>query len=214
MNALLQRTNRRARGFTLLELLIVISIIALLASLTLMGFRHASITSSRNRTSAFHRTIVSSLENYKADNGEFPEPRNAAQETKFGTASYGIGGALMLYQALSGDGDSEVTGSSSGAASNGKVDDAELPNIYWKEMPKEVILKTANGYLLVDAFGHPFQYTYPSRPKQAAQGTPSTNTVNTNYDLWSYAEDDKNTSQNSLSAKQDTKISGKWIKNW
>lgn len=214
MNPFKSSNRRRAAGFTLLELLVVISIMALLASLTLMGFRHASVTSSRNRTSAFHRGIMSALENYRADNGEYPEPRNPNQATSFGPARYDTGGALMLYQALSGDGDNEIKSASGGTASNGKVDDDEISQAYMKEMPKELITKTSSGSMIMDGFGHPFQYTYPKRSKDADKGTPSTNTVNTTYDLWSFAEDDKNTTSTTLGAKQDTKISGKWIKNW
>lgn len=215
MNLIAFRTRRHAAGFTLLELLVVISIMALLASLTLMGFRHASITSSRNRTSAFHRGIMSALENYRTDNGEYPEPRSTTQKTNFGPASYEIGGALMLYQAISGDGNSEIrTAGAGSSSSDGKLDDAELSAIYMKDMPKELVVKTSNGWMLADGFGHPFQYTYPQLPDNAKKGTPSTNTINTTYDLWSFAEDDKNTSNTTLGAKQDTKTSGKWIKNW
>ena len=216
MKPFAHRIHRRtAAGFTLLELLVVISIMALLASLTLMGFRHASMTSSRNRTSAFHRGIMSALENYRSDAGEYPEPRNTGQQTEFGSKRYDIGGALMLYQALSGDGDSEIKAASGGASSSdGKVDDDELAGVYMKEMPRELVLKTTNGWMLADGFTHPFQYTYPKREEGAEQGTRSSNTVNTTYDLWSFAEDDQNTSDTGLGAKQDTKVSGKWIKNW
>jgi prepilin-type N-terminal cleavage/methylation domain-containing protein len=207
--------DRRTHGFTLLELLVVISIMALLASLTLMGFRHASNQSSRNRTTATHRAIMSALENYHSDNGEYPEPRSQGQDVQFGTSSYNIAGALMLYQALSGDGSDEIKTSGGGSgSSDGLIKDDELTEAKWKEIPKEVILKTSNGWMLIDGFGHPFQYTYPQRQTGKEQGTKSSNTVNTTYDLWSFAEDDKHTEEVSLGSKQDPSISGKWIKNW
>ncbi len=209
---------RTTAAFTLIELLVVIAIMALLASLTMMGFSSASVNASRNRTAAFHRAIMSGLENYKSENGEFPEPRSAGKRTNFGNNQYEIGGSLMLYQALSGDGDDEIKSANGrSSASDGVVEtDAEIAAIMLKEMPREMSQKTSTGeWLLMDGFGHPFQYTYPQRSgKNAGQGAPSTNTINTTYDLWSYAEDDKNTTETSLTSKQETNISGKWIKNW
>ena len=215
MKTFAHRIHRRAGGFTLVELLVVISIMALLASLTLMGFQYASITASRNRTSAYHRGIMSGLENYRSENGEYPEPRSTGQTSSFGSLKLEIGGAMMLYQALSGDGDNEIKTSGAGArSSDGKTDDAELSQIYMKEMPKDMVLKTSQGWMVKDAFGHPFQYTFPKRESGEEAGKPSTTTVNTTYDLWSFAEDDKHTNNTNLAAKQNTGISGKWIKNW
>lgn len=213
------RHRRLVAGFTLIELLIVISIMALLASLTMMGFSSAQVNSSRSRTSAFHRAIMSGLEAYHSENGEYPEPRDAGKTTNFGKSDFEIGGSLMLYQALSGDGNDEIKlATASRNRSNGIIEDAEIPEIKLKEMPREMTKKTASGeWLLVDGFGHPFQYTYPKRASSGSssgQGTPSNTTINTTYDLWSYAEDDKHTRDTSLGAKQDTTISGKWIKNW
>jgi prepilin-type N-terminal cleavage/methylation domain-containing protein len=208
--------RRSPAAFTLMELLIVISIMALLASLTMMGFSSAQVNASRNRTSAFHRAIMSGLEAYHSDNGEYPEPRSGGKTTNFGKGQYEIGGALMLYQALSGDGDDEIKSSSgSRNRSNGKIDnDKEIAEIKLKEMPREMWKSTSSDeWVIVDGFGHPFQYTYPKHTGAAA-GTPSTTTVNTTYDLWSYAEDDKHTQKTSLGDKQDVNISGKWIKNW
>lgn len=221
MKAHTVRSLRRSKSaFTLIELLVVIAIMALLASLTMMGFSSASINASRNRTAAFHRAIMSGLENYHSENGEYPEPRSSGKRTNFGTSQYEIGGALMLYQALSGDGDDEIKSANSRrSASDGAAQtDTEIANIMLKEMPREMTQKTSTGeWLVMDGFGHPFQYTYPQRRgsgESAGQGSPSTNTINTTYDLWSYAEDDKHTNETSLTSKQEVNISGKWIKNW
>jgi prepilin-type N-terminal cleavage/methylation domain-containing protein len=211
------RSNRRlVGGFTLIELLVVISIMGLLASLTLMGFRHAQIQSSRNRTAAFHRAIMSGLESYHSDYGEYPEGEGLGEAMEFGKAKYFIGGSLMLYQALSGDGSSHIKLSTGGGVeSNGRVENEELQRIKLAEMPKEMWLQTSKGYLLVDGFGRPFQYDLgppKAGPDQAL--TANTTTVNSTYDLWSYAESETGTTLRSLSDKQDTAISGKWIKNW
>jgi hypothetical protein len=213
---ILRYPRRIAGGFTLIELLVVISIMGLLASLTLMGFRHAQTQSSRNRTSAFHRAIMSGLESYHSDFGEYPESKGVGESMEFGKSKYYIGGSLMLYQALSGDGSSNIKlASGGGSESDGRVENDELQRIKLTEMPKEMWLKSSKGYMIVDGFGRPFQYTLG--PPKAGPNEPiraNTTTVNSTYDLWSYAESETGTNDISLGAKQDVAISGKWIKNW
>jgi len=213
---MLRSTRRLVGGFTLIELLVVIAIMGLLASLTLMGFRHAQIQSSRNRTSNFHRAIMSGLESYHSDYGEYPEPVGLGESMEFGQSKYFIGGSLMLYQALSGDGTSEIKlASGGGSASNGILETEELARIKMTEMPKEIWLKTSKGFLMVDGFGRPFQYTPgPAKPAPNEPIRANTTTVNSTYDLWSYAETETGTNKVTLADKQDPAISGKWIKNW
>ena len=213
--------RRRAAGFTLMELLVVIAIIALLASLTLMGFRHAQTTAMRNRTTAFHRSIMSGLENYHSEFGEYPKPKKAAQTAVFTGKTYNVGGSLMLYQAMSGDGDTEidVAAGTLGASTGGLTStEAALSHVMYKEMPKELVRRDPVGYLLVDGFGHPFQYAVPNPTTKAHYGAnttvANTDTVNSTYDLWSYGDDDTNTNQTSLDARKSDIISAKWIKNW
>lgn len=63
-----------------------------------------------------------------------------------------------------------------------------------------MILQTPAGYILVDGFGHPFQYS-----------TGNMDTVNTTYDLWSFAQDEP--IKATRTAKQSPEA-GHWIKNW
>jgi len=202
-----------------MELMVVIAIMALLATLTLMGFRFAQITAMRNRSTAFLKGISSGLENYHHEFGEYPRAKKASQTSEFGTKSYNVGGALMLYQALSGDGDSDIDiASGSLGASNGRVEGPEINRVMFKEMPVEMSRRDTTGYILVDGFGHPFQYQAPNPANKTSYGIASTTvsneTVNTTYDLWSYGEDDQHTNQSSLEAKKSESISAKWIKNW
>lgn len=218
MNSTRLSQRRRASGFTLMELMVVVAIMALLASLTLMGFRYAQVTSMRNRTTAFHRSIMSGLENYKAENGEYPRPKKAAQTAQFNSKEYPIGGSLMLYQAMSGDGDSEIDIPTSASASDGRVEGQEVNHVAMKEMPMEMSRRDPAGYLLVDGFGHPFQYEVPSITTKTQYGASTartnTETINNTYDLWSFAEDEQNTTRTTIDAKKSDTIAGKWIKNW
>ena len=59
-------------AFTILELLIVISIIIVLAGLILATSGYVQKKGARSRTEAEIAAISAALENYKADNGIYP----------------------------------------------------------------------------------------------------------------------------------------------
>ena len=219
MTSISHHPRRLRAGFTLMELMVVIAIIALLASMTVMGFRYAQTAAMRNRTTAFHKAIMSGLTAYNAEYGEYPRPKRGEQVGTFSNKTYSIGSASMLYQAMSGDGDSEIELSSSVlGASNGKVEGPEIQHVMMKEMPNEISRKYTSGWILVDGFGHPFQYNAPNPNTKAAYGTASnkvdSQTINSTYDLWSFGEDDKQTSNTGLEAKKNETTNAKWIKNW
>src|SRR5262245_28965684 len=65
------------RAFTLVELLIVIGIIIILASLLLVGVVRARRNASKLRTQADFQTISIALEAYKTDFGDYPRPDSA-----------------------------------------------------------------------------------------------------------------------------------------
>ena len=196
--------TRRNQAFTLMELLVVIAIIAILAAMTMGTFSYAQKSAMRNRTTAVHRAIISGLENYNSEYGEYPEPASDGASREFNGRNYKIGGAQMLYQALTGDGTSSIKiAAGGGGASDGKWTDDE--KMLLTDMPKEMYtLSGTNLYMLLDGFAHPFQYT--------KGGT--TNAVNPTFDLWSYGEDESNTQETGKGPKQDAKTSAKWIKNF
>lgn len=197
-------SHRRQGAFTLMELLVVMSIIALLAAMTMGAFSYAQKAAMRNRTTAMHRAIISGLENYNSEWGEFPSPASDGETDTFSGKTYNTSGASMLYQALSGDGTDKIKiGSGSGSSSDGKWTDGE--KMLLTEMPKEFYYKNgSNSYMLLDAFIHPFQYT--------KGGT--TEAVNPNFDLWSYGEDEEHVEAVDKQSKQDATVSAKWIKNF
>jgi prepilin-type N-terminal cleavage/methylation domain-containing protein len=220
----LTHQRRRLAGFTLIEVLVVIAIMALLASLTMYGFRYANIMSRRQHSTTYHAAIKSGLEAYNGDNGEYPIPRDQQQAGTFQGKRYNIGGARMLYQALTGDGDDQIKlANPANRASDGSADTAqELQRIYLKECPPQVKLKTNDGWMMVDGFAHPFQYyrvDYGNGASRDVSGTRTSQqanvqTVNPTYDLWSYGEDDSNTSKDDLSTRLNNQASALWIKNW
>jgi prepilin-type N-terminal cleavage/methylation domain-containing protein len=199
------------KAFTLVEMLIVLSIIALLASLTLGGYTYAMRSSKRRLTTGTFEAVKSALEDYRTEFGEHPEPKNIGTMVEFlPNKSYDVSGASCLYQALTGDGFDQIKDVTAGdsqtsGASDGKTEGAEIQNMVMKEMPQTMWRRMGSIFVLIDGFARPFQYI---------KATSSNPTVNSTYDLWSYGEDEVNITQKSFQTLQDQTIATKWVKNW
>ncbi|MFO1440500.1 MAG: prepilin-type N-terminal cleavage/methylation domain-containing protein [Verrucomicrobiaceae bacterium] len=220
-------SSRRASGFTLVEMMIVISIIVVLAAMTIGGYNYAMRGSKRRTTEATMTAITSSLERYFEKNGEYPEP---ATKDEFAPTMpgkvYNVGGARCLYQALRGDGYDAIKGagntaSGGNSASDGNFDETEVLNVMFKDMPPTMWRKLNGLFFMVDGFSNPFQYvkapsstTAAAGAGGAAGGGASVTTINATYDLWSYGEDVLNTSAKSSDTIGKPEIAAKWIKNW
>ncbi|MHB1081856.1 MAG: type II secretion system protein [Prosthecobacter sp.] len=200
------KITRKGHGFTLIELLVVIGIIALLAALVLGSGNSGS--ARRNVTQGAMQSIEAALERYCVEHGEYPEPVNADETAEIVPGKiYRIGAARCLYQALRGDGRDAIKGAGSAEAqSDGKVSNDEVKNVIIQDLPQAFRRKVGGSYILVDAFGRPFQYIKADSDKK--------NTINSTYDLWSYAEDDKNVMAKSKDAEANASLGTKWIKNW
>lgn len=234
MKSTFPSSSSRSRAFTLVEMLIVITIIAMLAALTMGGYTYAMRSSKRRVTTGTFEAIKLALERYNTEFAEFPQPASSNQMVQFppGTSVYDTSGAACLYQALTGDGFDQIKGvtSSGGGAgggggssggSDGKVEGtAELKNKMFVEVPQTIFTKKGATYILIDGFGHPFQYLKAASTTTTPAGGGGNNaaatptTVNSTYDLWSYSEDEVNTTKSSLDTLKDATLSLKWIKNW
>jgi hypothetical protein len=105
-------------------------------------------------------------------------------------------------------------GSPQFGASDGQFSTIEAAAAKITDIPTPMKMLSDSGWVLVDGFNQPFQYTKgPDRPRPGDPPTPPT-TMNVTYDLWSYAESKDNTTAVDLGSKQNIKISGRWIKNW
>ena len=211
----------RRDAFTLIELITVVTIIALLFSLVVGGFTFADRFSKRSKTEVTKKAISSGLENYSNEFGGYPEPVSSGATTTIAKKDYIVGGAACLYQAMSGDGFNQIKDATGkgGPASDGNLDDFEAKNVMLKDMPKELWAKTDSFYYIIDGFGHPFRYikAAPTQGATPSQPPPAATTINRGtYDIWSYAEDEKNLKASSLESLTGSvqTASRKWIKNW
>lgn len=219
----LTRLNLRfTKAFTLVEMLIVLSIIALLAGLTLGGYTYAMRSSKRKLTTGTFEAVKSALEDYRTEFGEYPEPATTGTKMEFlPNKAYDISGATCLYQALTGDGFDQIKGVTAGdsqttGTSDGKTEGQEIKNLIMKEMPQNMWRRMGASYVLVDGFGRPFQYIKAAPPGSSGGGSSNSQatTINSTYDLWSYGEDELNISKKSVDTLENQLISVKWIKNW
>ncbi len=213
--------GRKREAFTLIELITVITIIALLFSLVVGGFTYADRYSKRSKTEITIKAVRSGLENYKEEFGSYPMPNSPDSIVEIANKAYIVGGAACLYQALSGDGFDQIQGAQGRGTSNsdGNIDDYEAKNVMLKDLPRELWAKSGDYYFIIDGFGHPIRYI-KAAPTQAAipgQAAPARTTINQGtYDIWSYSEDEENLTASSLEAIEGSvqQASRKWIKNW
>jgi len=70
MNAIWKKSNKK--GFTLVELLVVIVILGILATLAIQSFSGRTDEARVNRAKGDVRTVMSALELYRMDQGAYP----------------------------------------------------------------------------------------------------------------------------------------------
>ena len=180
--------SRAKRAFTIIELLVVISIIIILAGLILSTVGYVQKKGARSRAEAEIAAISAALENYKADNGIYPTDATTAaldaRQNKDATQPIYQNASLYLFQQLSG------------------LNPAQQPvsgaKNYFAFKPQMLGgTRDANNNVnpvayIRDPFGNSYGYSTAFQADQSKGYNPT-------YDLWSTA--------NSTDPNQ-------WIKNW
>lgn len=157
------RKRETPAAFTLIELLIVITIIGILAALVLNTAGYAQKKAARSRAEVEIKALEAALESYKADMGDYPLGSNGNPNATTAPVSTNY----FLRAALC------PAGPDTNNAFNpqGKVY-FEFP----KGMGTNTNVSVATNQSVVDPFGEPYGYCYPG----------STNGNGTNFfDLWS-----------------------------
>lgn len=206
------------RGFTLIEIMVTLTIIAMLAGLSLIAMRYANTVSSRNKTQAYLKALEAHLDAYKNDNGVYPRPKTDSSEGRTVTVrgnDYPVSGAVTLYQAVSGDGDDAIERGQT--PSTGELGSLPGSKVYWADAdPKGAnrITREVDGvYYIADGFGAPFQYRVPPpynprKPEEFEKFKTQYRNPRT-YDLWSYCGEAPTGGNNPLEDNDQG-----WVKNW
>jgi len=183
-----ERTYTIRRAFTLIELLIVISIIIILAGLILSTVGYVQKKGARSRAEAEIAAMSAALESYKADNGIYPRDATKTDQVDPAASPIPIAATQFLYEQLSGNSATNLQ-PISGAKS------------YFAFKPQMLFgTKDSNGNLTsVSYIRDPFGNSYGYSTLKASGGTGG---YNPTFDLWSIADDSSGTNQT------------KWIKNW
>jgi len=216
------RSTRRRAAFTLIEVLTVVAIIAMLAALGFAGVRFAQNKARQSDTMALIQDISKSVEEYRQERGNYPRPAMEEEETQIEGTSWKIGGARMLYQILSGDGNDALKGGekmSTGQMGSARTEeDPDGGKVYMdtvmaptkqqiadKKHQKLVEAAGDTGFFVIDPWRHPLQYQIAERDKNGV----ITNSIqlhsSSNFELWSYG---------ALKKPADGPEEAKWITNW
>jgi type II secretory pathway pseudopilin PulG len=180
-------------AFTVLELLIVISIIIVLAGLILATSGYVQKKGARSRTEAEIAAVSAALENYKADNGIYPtsSDTDAVKANTMGNPTLPVyqTATLSLYKLISGD------------ANNDTNRIAESKS-YFPFKPNQLAPTDQNQAVtyIRDPFGNSYGY---STVKASTPTGPDG--YNPTFDLWSTGGTIDQTSSPNQS---------QWIKNW
>ena len=188
-------TNRFNGAFTLIELIVVITIIVILAGLVLSTVGYVRKKSARARAETEIAAMSAALESYKADNAAYPRDSTTtdlldARVSGDPTSSQYKNASLYLYNALFG-----ATGGSRTPSSGARSYFVFKPNMLF---PPD---QTQNVQYIQDPFGNSYGYS----TIQAATGD-TTKGYNSSFDLWSTCG---LTSSPPSAADQN-----QWIKNW
>ncbi|MBK1829623.1 prepilin-type N-terminal cleavage/methylation domain-containing protein [Verrucomicrobiaceae bacterium R5-34] len=161
-------------GFTLVEIIVVIAIIAVLATMTVGGLSFYKQKAAENKTKVFIASVSRALDEYHSDFNEYPEE----------TASDLDDSTEILYRELYGDGADVNVGTGGAGTTDGSPDegatvylDALNPNLAGSQKNVE---ESGGEYFLIDGFRNRLRYRNdPNSPDMQ----------NPDYDLWSAGRD-------------------------
>lgn len=158
-------SHRRHSAFTLIELLTVISIIAILAGAIVVGMGFVRERQAKEKAKVQMGLISKALEDYKHDNSTYPPTGNGD----------GTDNSDELFKALFFDGSADTAK---------KIYIPELDPTSKQGWTSGVASTTTK---ITDPWGHEYRY----RTETDATGTANADTQNPGFDLWSVGKDGK-----------------------
>lgn len=215
---------RRPAAFTLIEILTVVAIVAMLATMTFAGLRFAQNKARQKQTVSTINNISRSIEEYQKERGNYPRPTIDLKdrEITINGESWLGGPAICLYQVLSGDGTNAIRGGEKASTGEqgssqdekdptlGKIymDNVKAPNKQQIEDKVKMDLVDVDGdaFYLIDPWRHPFRYQVQELDKNGLSANLDEMFSASKFEIWSYA---------SLKKPDDTEEGQKeWIKSW
>jgi len=137
----ISRNRKSPKAFTLVELLVVITIIAILAALVLNTAGFVQRKAARSRAESEIKALEAALESYKADMGDYPQTNNGLAST----TNTQPGNNYFLIEALM------------PTASNNLN---PLKKVYMEFNKTMLTTNGTNGTNVTDPFGENYGYSY------------------------------------------------------
>ena len=165
-------TQRRRNGFTLIELMAVITIIVILAGIVVGSMGYVNERQANEKAKVQIALLSKALEEYKLDNGAYPATSNSTTGTQSVTDANGK--SSTLFNVLYLDGVKNKT----------KVYLPELDPANNKQGWTTGTTSTSTSSIK-DPWGKDYAY----RTAVSANGSGNSRTQNPDFDLWSYGKD-------------------------
>ena len=181
-------------AFTLIELLAVITIIVILASLVVAGLSFVTERQAREKARVQIALLSKALEDYKLDMGSYPLLTGTAAANPSGNT------ANALYIPLFYEGYDYNKQTNPPATWTKKIGTVDFPKSTRIYLPDLDPTSTKQGWVdpvtgtnptppasttIKDPWGNEYRY----RPSKKADGTDQTSTINPDFDLWSMGKD-------------------------
>lgn len=207
--------HRAPQGFTLIEVLTVITIIGMLAAMGFGGYQIAQEKAAKKNTLTRLKALELGVESFKIDNGEYPASPSANGTTMVKDVSWNVAGAQLLYQVVTGDGNDKMLGGTEPSAGT----PGSAGKVYWDEVVppttqeitnkknKQLVSVADDGaFYVIDGWRKPFQYVKAIKNRNKEVANPDELHSDGDYEIWSYGKLDK--------PSDDFESQKEWITSW
>lgn len=186
---------RKVKGFSLIEILVVIAIIAILVTLTLVALGYVERKRNDETAKVVVQSLSKALQEFEVDNGYYPLGKGDERSSN------------SVYVALYGD---ETNSGRPTENARTKVQN----KVYYpqldpalKSKDSRLAIKLGGEFVIVDPWGQPYRYRLGFRQKDdKGKEGPG---INPDFDLWSVGADGKTTQ-----SEKKTGIDSDNLTNW